>query len=95
MGDTGVAVHPNDERYADLVGKHCWRPFPRAEIPVVADRSVEKEFGTGVLKVTPAHDFNDFEIGKRHKLEFLNILNKVCYGTGVQILVVWVIKCGQ
>ena len=75
MGDTGVAVHPNDERYADLVGKHCWRPFPRAEIPVVADRSVEKEFGTGVLKVTPAHDQVDFDIGKRHDLPLIDVMN--------------------
>lgn len=75
MGDTGVAVHPDDERYADLVGKHCWRPFPRAEIPVVADRSVEKEFGTGVLKVTPAHDQVDFDIGKRHDLPLIDVMN--------------------
>tara|TARA_B100001057_G_scaffold246678_2_gene246993 strand:- start:581 stop:3313 length:2733 start_codon:yes stop_codon:yes gene_type:complete len=75
MGDTGVAVHPNDERYADLVGKHCWRPFPRAEIPVVADCSVEKEFGTGVLKVTPAHDQVDFDIGKRHDLPLIDVMN--------------------
>ncbi len=75
MGDTGVAVHPDDERYADLVGRHCWRPFPRAEIPIVADRSVEKEFGTGVLKVTPAHDQVDFDIGKRHDLPLIDVMN--------------------
>ena len=75
MGDTGVAVHPDDERYADLVGKHCWRPFPRAEIPIVADRSVETEFGTGVLKVTPAHDQVDFDIGKRHDLPLIDVMN--------------------
>lgn len=75
MGDTGVAVHPEDERYADLVGQHCWRPFPRAEIPIVADRAVEKEFGTGVLKVTPAHDQVDFDIGKRHDLPLIDVMN--------------------
>jgi len=75
MGDTGVAVHPDDERYADLVGKHCWRPFPRAEIKIVADRAVEKDFGTGVLKVTPAHDQVDFDIGKRHDLELIDVMN--------------------
>jgi len=75
MGDTGIAVHPEDERYADLVGKHCWRPFPRAEIVIVADRAVEKDFGTGVLKVTPAHDQVDFDIGKRHDLEVIDVMN--------------------
>ncbi len=75
MGDTGVAVHPEDERYADLVGKHCWRPFPKAEIPIVADAAVEKEFGTGVLKVTPAHDQVDFDIGKRHDLPLIDVMN--------------------
>ncbi len=75
MGDTGVAVHPEDERYADLVGKHCWRPFPRAEIPIVADRAVEKDFGTGVLKVTPAHDQVDFDIGQRHNLPLIDVMN--------------------
>jgi len=75
MGDTGVAVHPEDERYADLVGKHCWRPFPKAEIPVVADTAVEKDFGTGVLKVTPAHDPVDFDIGKRHDLAVIDVMN--------------------
>ncbi|MBT6767856.1 MAG: valine--tRNA ligase, partial [Opitutales bacterium] len=75
MGDTGIAVHPEDERYADLVGKHCWRPFPRAEIVIVADRTVEKDFGTGVLKVTPAHDQVDFDIGKRHDLEVIDVMN--------------------
>ncbi|HKJ90359.1 MAG TPA: class I tRNA ligase family protein, partial [Oceanipulchritudo sp.] len=56
MGDVAVAVHPEDERYRDLVGKHVWRPFPRAKIPIIADEAVEIEFGTGALKVTPAHD---------------------------------------
>ena len=75
MGDTAVAVHPEDERYADLAGKHVWRPFPRAEIPVVFDTAVEKEFGTGVLKVTPAHDQVDFEIGQRHDLPLIDVMN--------------------
>ncbi len=75
MGDTAVAVHPDDERYADLVGKKVWRPFPRAEIPIIADRAVEKDFGTGALKVTPAHDQVDFEIGKRHDLPVIDVMN--------------------
>jgi len=75
MGDTGVAVNPNDRRYAHLIGKHCWRPFPRAEIPIVGDEAIDMEFGTGVLKVTPAHDKVDFEIGQRHGLEIIDVLN--------------------
>lgn len=75
MGDTAVAVHPDDERYADIVGKKVWRPFPREPIPVVADRAVEKDFGTGALKVTPAHDQVDFDIGKRHDLPLIDIMN--------------------
>ncbi len=63
MGDTAVAVNPKDERYKHLIGKKVWRPFPRAEIPIVADEHIDMEFGTGVLKVTPAHDKADFEIG--------------------------------
>ncbi len=75
MGDTAVAVHPEDERYQHLIGKHVWRPFPREAIPIIADSHVEKEFGTGVLKVTPAHDPADFEIGKRHNLPVIDVLN--------------------
>lgn len=75
MGDTAVAVHPEDERYQHLLGKHVWRPFPRAQIPVVADAHVEREFGTGVLKVTPAHDPADFDIGKRHDLPVIDVFN--------------------
>lgn len=74
MGDTGVAVNPDDERYKDLIGKHVYRPFPKAKIPVVADDHVEKDFGTGVLKVTPAHDKADFEIGQRHDLPIIDVL---------------------
>lgn len=75
MGDTGVAVNPRDSRYAHLIGKHCWRPFPRAQIPIVGDEAIDVEFGTGVLKVTPAHDKVDFEIGQRHGLEIIDVLN--------------------
>ena len=75
MADTGVAVHPKDKRYADLVGKEVWRPLPREKIPVVADEAIDPEFGTGVLKVTPAHDKVDFEVGQRHKLPVLDVLD--------------------
>jgi valyl-tRNA synthetase len=74
-GDAAVAVHPEDERYKHLIGKHVWRPFPRAQIPIVGDAAVEKEFGTGVLKVTPAHDRTDFDIGKRHDLPVIDVMN--------------------
>jgi valyl-tRNA synthetase len=74
MADTAVAVHPDDERYRDLVGRMVLRPFPRAPIPVIADCHVEKEFGTGALKVTPAHDKADFEIGQRHGLPVIDVL---------------------
>ena len=74
-GDAAVAVHPDDERYKHLIGKHVWRPFPRAQIPIVGDTAVEKEFGTGVLKVTPAHDRTDFDIGKRHDLPVIDVMN--------------------
>ncbi len=74
-GDAAVAVHPDDERYKHLIGKHVWRPFPRAQIPIVGDLAVEKDFGTGVLKVTPAHDRTDFDIGKRHGLPVVDVMN--------------------
>ncbi len=74
-GDAAVAVHPDDERYKHLIGKHVWRPFPRSQIPIVGDTAVEKEFGTGVLKVTPAHDRTDFDIGKRHDLPVIDVMN--------------------
>ena len=76
LGDMAVAVNPNDKRYKKLIGKTVKLPLTDREIPVIADHYVDRSFGTGCLKVTPAHDFNDFEIGKRHKLAFLNILNK-------------------
>ncbi len=73
MGDTGVAVHPEDKRYKDLVGKFVLRPFPEAEIPIVASDHIDMEFGTGVLKVTPAHDKADFEIGMKNGLEIIDV----------------------
>ena len=75
LGDTAVAVHPDDERYTNLVGKMLILPLTGREIPVVADEYVEKDFGTGAVKITPAHDPNDFEVGKRHNLAEINILN--------------------
>ncbi|GAA5494170.1 valine--tRNA ligase [Rubritalea halochordaticola] len=75
MGDIAVAVNPKDERFAKYVGKKVRRPFPEAEIPVIADDHVDIEFGTGALKITPAHDKADFEIGERHNLEVIDILH--------------------
>ena len=74
LGDTAVAVNPNDERYKDVVGKTLILPLVHREIPVVADDYVETDFGTGVVKITPAHDPNDFEVGFRHNLEVINVL---------------------
>jgi valyl-tRNA synthetase len=76
LGDTAVAVHPEDERYLDLIGKSVILPLVNREIPVVADEYVEKEFGTGVVKITPAHDFNDFEVGLRHGLDKINVFDE-------------------
>ena len=75
LGDSALAVNPDDERYKDLVGKTVILPLVGREIPVIADAYVDKEFGTGVVKITPAHDPNDFEVGKRHNLPEINILN--------------------
>ena len=75
LGDTAVAVNPEDDRYKNLVGKMLKLPLTDREIPVIADAYVDKEFGTGCVKITPAHDPNDFEVGKRHNLEEINILN--------------------
>ena len=75
LGDTAVAVHPDDERYKDLVGKNVILPLVNKEIPIIADSYVDKEFGTGVVKITPAHDPNDFEVGKLHNLPEINVLN--------------------
>ncbi|HEX6386112.1 MAG TPA: valine--tRNA ligase, partial [Anaerolineae bacterium] len=76
LGDTAVAVHPEDERYQEYVGKTAFVPILNREIPIVADEYVDREFGTGALKVTPGHDPNDFEIGRRHNLLVLNVMNK-------------------
>ncbi|MCR4907438.1 MAG: valine--tRNA ligase [Lachnospiraceae bacterium] len=75
LGDTAVAVHPEDERYRDLIGKKVLLPIVNREIPVVADDYVDMEFGTGVVKITPGHDPNDFLVGKRHNLPLVNIMN--------------------
>ncbi len=75
LGDTAVAVNPEDERYKDLVGKTLILPLVNREIPVIADEYVDKEFGTGCVKITPAHDPNDFEVGKRHNLEIIKVMN--------------------
>lgn len=76
LGDTAVAVHPDDERYKHLIDKTVILPLVNREIPVVADTYVDKEFGTGVVKITPAHDPNDFEVGLRHDLEIINVMNE-------------------
>lgn len=75
LGDTAIAVNPNDERYARFIGKVCVVPFVNREIPIIADTYVDMDFGTGVVKITPSHDPNDFEIGQRHNLPKINILN--------------------
>src|SRR5947207_7040879 len=75
MADTAMAFHPGDKRYLDLLGKHAWRPLAREKIPIIADEVIDPEFGTGVLKVTPAHDAVDFEIGQRHHLPIVDVLH--------------------
>lgn len=76
LGDTAVCVHPEDERYQHLIGKKAYVPILNREIPIIADEYVDREFGTGALKITPGHDFNDYEIGQRHDLEIINIMNR-------------------
>lgn len=78
LGDTAVCVHPDDDRYKNLIGKTVTIPLIQRKIKIIADTYVDKEFGSGVVKITPAHDFNDYKIGKTHKLEMINILNKKC-----------------
>ena len=84
LGDSAVAVHPEDERYKHLIGKHVRLPVAERSIPIIADAYVDREFGTGVVKITPAHDFNDWQVGQRHKLVAINVLtldakmNEVC-----------------
>jgi valyl-tRNA synthetase len=75
MADTAAAAHPADKRYSDLIGKHVWRPLAREKLPIIADEAIDPEFGTGVLKVTPAHDTLDFEIGQRHNLPVVDVLH--------------------
>src|SRR5215470_10008370 len=74
MADVAMAFHPGDKRYADLLGKHAWRPLARERIPIITDEAIDPDFGTGVLKVTPAHDAIDFEIGQRHNLPIVDVL---------------------
>ncbi len=76
LGDTGVAVHPDDERYRNLIGKHVILPLVGRRIPIVADEYADPETGSGAVKMTPAHDFNDFEVGRRHGLEMINIFDR-------------------
>jgi valyl-tRNA synthetase len=76
LGDTAVAVHPDDARYKDLIGKNLILPLANRPIPIIADEHSDPEKGTGAVKITPGHDFNDFEVGKRHNLPLINILNK-------------------
>ena len=83
LGDTGVAVHPDDERYKDIVGKKCILPLVGREMPIVADAYVDMEFGTGCVKMTPAHDPNDFEVGLRHNLETIRVLDGRPGGAGL------------
>ena len=74
LGDSAVAVHPDDDRYKALLGEEIILPIVGRRIPIIADNYVDPEFGTGCVKITPAHDFNDYEIGRRHDLPVYNIL---------------------
>jgi len=76
LGDTAVAVHPDDDRFQEFVGKTALVPILNREIPIIADNYVDLEFGTGALKITPGHDPNDFEIGRKHDLELVNVMNR-------------------
>ena len=76
LGDTAVAVYPDDERYKDIVGKTCILPIMNKEIPIIADEFVEKDFGTGCVKITPAHDMNDYQAGLRHNLEIIEVFDE-------------------
>ena len=83
LGDTAIAVHPDDERYKDIVGKTVVLPIMNKEIPIIADNYVEKEFGTGAVKITPAHDPNDFEVGLRHNLEVIKVFTEDAHMNGL------------
>ncbi|MFX8860263.1 valine--tRNA ligase, partial [Acinetobacter baumannii] len=76
LGDTGIAVHPDDERFKHLVGRHAILPLVGRRIPIVADSYSDPEKGTGAVKMTPAHDFNDFEVGRRHGLDMIVVLDR-------------------
>ena len=76
LGDTAVAVHPDDTRYQNLIGKYCSLPFTNKKIKIIADEYADPSKGSGAVKITPAHDFNDFEVGKKHNLEILNIFDQ-------------------
>lgn len=78
LGDVAVAVHPEDPRYSSLIGKQVKLPLTQRTIPIIGDTYVDKEFGSGVVKITPAHDFNDYKVGKRHNLPMINILDRQC-----------------
>src|SRR3712207_8043125 len=75
LGDTAVAVHPEDERYRDLIGRNVILPLVGRRIPIIADDYADPEAGSGAVKITPAHDFNDFEVGRRHGLPLVNVLD--------------------
>jgi valyl-tRNA synthetase len=75
LGDVAIAVNPKDQRYKKFIGKRAFIPLIEKEIPIIGDSYVDMEFGTGCLKITPGHDFNDFEIGKKNKLPLINIMN--------------------
>ncbi len=83
LGDTAIAVHPKDKRYKSLIGKHAILPLVNRKLPVIADELVDREFGTGAVKVTPAHDPADFHMGKKHKLEFINVMTDDAHMTNV------------
>ena len=74
LGDTAIAVHPKDKRYKALIGQHAILPLVNRRLPIIADELVDREFGTGAVKVTPAHDPADFQMGKKHGLEFINVM---------------------
>src|SRR6202000_1702622 len=76
LGDTAVCVHPDDERYAHLAGKYCFVPLINRRVPIIFDDYIDKEFGTGALKVTPAHDINDYNLGLKHNLQVIDTLNE-------------------
>jgi valyl-tRNA synthetase len=75
LGDSAIAVHPQDPRFTHLIGKNALHPFNGRKIPIIADDMVDREFGSGAVKITPAHDPNDYAVGKRHNLPFINIFN--------------------